>query len=407
MKKLSKKLLAVIMAVVSIFSIFGTTAVIASAATYTAFNQISSSKVMKTHTITTGNTITYTNANMTTRGTENRPSKTAYIAGTDDLYVYKIGTNSKKVVYAYVSFPVGKTRYKAYIPLSTITSNNGNHAKATATGKAYTYLRSNGTGGSSSMYIAKGDTVYLIATSGSYYQIMYNLSGNTAWRLAWITKSDYNKVCSGNTHTHNYTIGYEAAHPHRVYKKCIICGSYYYTGETKKVSSCGTCYPNTSGFQYPVKNYKTTVSFGQKVSYMSAPRNYHLGVDYCATNDSNIYSVASGTVKKVGWNNANGNFVIIQHTISGKTVYSFYGHLKSYCTSTGKQVSKGEKIGVMGVTGSGGNGVNHLHFAFVDSYWSSGGYWGYASAFSGNKTYFQSATYYNPSYVIANGKLPG
>lgn len=38
MKKLSKKLLAVIMAVVSIFSIFGTTAVIASAATYTAFN---------------------------------------------------------------------------------------------------------------------------------------------------------------------------------------------------------------------------------------------------------------------------------------------------------------------------------------------------------------------------------
>lgn len=95
---------------------------------------------------------------------------------------------------------------------------------------------------------------------------------------------------------------------------------------------------------------------------MSAPRNYHLGVDYCATNDSNIYLVASGTVKKVGWNNANVNFVIIQHTISGKTVYSFYGHLKSYCTSAGKQIAKGEKIGVMGATGSGGYLGSHLLF---------------------------------------------
>lgn len=66
----------------------------------------------------------------------------------------------------------------------------------------------------------------------------------------------------------------------------------------------------------------------------------YLGVDYCATNDSNIYAVSSGTVKKAGWNNANGYYVIIQHTISGKTVYSFYGHLKSYCTSVGKYVSK-------------------------------------------------------------------
>lgn len=406
MKKLSKKLLAVVMSIVSIFSIFGMTAVTASAATYTAFNQISSSKVMKTHTITTGNTIPYTNANMTTRGTENRPSKTAYIAGADDLYVYKIGTNSKKVAYAYVSFPVGKTRYKAYIPLSTITSNNGSHAKTIATGKVYTYLRSNGTGGSSSMYISKNDTVYLIATNGNYYQVMYPLGNNKEWRLAWVTKTNYNKYCSGNTHIHSYSTGYEAAHPHRVYKKCKTCGYYYYTGETKKVSGCSTCYPNTSGFQYPVKNYKTAVSFGQKVSYMPSSRNYHLGVDYCATNDSNIYAVSSGTVKKAGWNNANGYYVIIQHTISGKTVYSFYGHLKSYCTSVGKYVSKGKKIGVMGATGSGGNGVNHLHFAFVDSLWS-GSYWGYAPSFSGNKTTYQGATYYNPSYVIANGKLPG
>lgn len=46
---------------------------------------------------------------------------------------------------------------------------------------------------------------------------------------------------STGTHTHNYTIyGYEAAHPHKYYKKCS-CGDYYYTGETKYLSSCSTC----------------------------------------------------------------------------------------------------------------------------------------------------------------------
>lgn len=349
MKKLSKKLLAVIMAVVFIFSIFGTTAVTASAATYTAFNQISSSKVMKTHTITTGNTTPYTNANMTTRGTENRPSKTAYIAGTDDLYVYKIGTNSRKVAYAYVSFPVGKTRYKAYIPLSTITSNNGNHAKTSATGKAYTYLRSNGTGGSSSMYIAKGDTVYLIATSGSYYQIMYNLSGNTAWRLAWITKSDYNKVCSGNKHTHNYATGYEAAHPHRVYKKCTICGSYYYTGETKKVSGCRTCYPSSTSFSprttAPASNNKyfySNTNIFYRAGYSGQCTWYAYGRAYeilgkepklCTGNAKNWYSYNKthgyykyGSTPKVGaivcWGNGTyGHVGVVEKVISNTNVY--------------------------------------------------------------------------------------
>lgn len=43
------------------------------------------------------------------------------------------------------------------------------------------------------------------------------------------------------THTHNHAIyEYEAAHPHKYYKKCS-CGDYYYTGETAKVSTCSEC----------------------------------------------------------------------------------------------------------------------------------------------------------------------
>ena len=195
---LTKRILSIMLALLTVTSIFSFSVINAQAAT-TAFSQISSSKVMRTHTITTGNTVPYTSSSLSTRGREGKASSTAYIAGSDDLYVMKVDKNTKGVYYAYVSYPVGNTRYKAYIPLSAITSNNGSHKKTTATGKASVYLRSNGTGGSSGMYIEKGDTIYLVATSGSYYQIMYTVSGGSAWRLAWITKANYDKYCGGST----------------------------------------------------------------------------------------------------------------------------------------------------------------------------------------------------------------
>lgn len=42
-------------------------------------------------------------------------------------------------------------------------------------------------------------------------------------------------------HTHSYISNYEAAHPHKVYKKCS-CGDWYYTGETKYLDSCSDCW---------------------------------------------------------------------------------------------------------------------------------------------------------------------
>ena len=44
-----------------------------------------------------------------------------------------------------------------------------------------------------------------------------------------------------STHIHNYSIeAYEAAHPHRCYKKCA-CGDFYYTGETVQLGDCAQC----------------------------------------------------------------------------------------------------------------------------------------------------------------------
>ncbi len=135
-------------------------------------------------------------------------------------------------------------------------------------------------------------------------------------------------------------------------------------------------------------------------------RNYHIGVDLNSKSDSNVYAAAAGTVAASGRNSANGNYVIIKHTVSGKTVYSFYAHLKSYSAKKGTSVSKGQKIGVIGNTGSAAGSVKHVHFAIVDSLSSNGGYYGYATKFSGNKTTYSGKTYYNPIYVVNNKKLP-
>lgn len=193
----SKKLLSVLLAIMTVLTIFSFSTVNAQAATYTAFNQVSSSKPMKTYILSTSNIPCYTSSSLKTRGTVTAgKSSTAYIAPSDDVYVVSVDKSFKWVK---VTYPVGKKRYTAYIALNKITSNNSSHKKTTAAGKVMTYKRANSSTGSSSMYISKGETVYLVATSGSYYQVFYPCSGG--WRLAWVTKTNYNKYLAGSSTT--------------------------------------------------------------------------------------------------------------------------------------------------------------------------------------------------------------
>lgn len=99
--------------------------------------------------------------------------------------------------WVYVSHPTSSRRINTYIPLSALTKNNGSYAKNVSTGKFYCSLREN-TSTSSSYYVAKGDTVYLVATSGSKYQIPYPFS-NGKHRQTWCNASDYKNYCGSNT----------------------------------------------------------------------------------------------------------------------------------------------------------------------------------------------------------------
>lgn len=193
-----KKLIAVLLLIVTVFSCV---VLPVSAATTTAFDILSSANYAKTYTLSSsGRTIPYTSKYLSTRGTATYgASSSSYIDNSsDELYIMDVGSTNGKY-WAYVSYPTSSGRVKAYIHLSALTANNAAHTKTTSTGKFYCSLRENSST-SSSYYVAKGDTVYLISTSSGKYQILYPTSGGK-WRLAWCTASDYQKYCGSTANT--------------------------------------------------------------------------------------------------------------------------------------------------------------------------------------------------------------
>ncbi len=160
----------------------------------------------------------------------------------------------------------------------------------------------------------------------------------------------------------------------------------------------------SSDIRYPMNNAYVCGN-NWRTYYSKRPsRPYHLGIDiHSSSRDRKVYAAMAGTVVKAGWNASNGNYVVIQHSLGGKTVYSFYAHLSSITKWSGA-VTTSTQIGVVGNTGSGSAG-EHLHFAFVSAKWS-GSYYGYGTYFTGDKTTYGGVTYYNPHYVISNRRLP-
>ncbi len=183
------------------------------------------------------------------------------------------------------------------------------------------------------------------------------------------------------------------------------------TTKSASTSKSTSSSASTSFWQFPVKNYTTTQKFG---------KNGHLGIDI-KSNSKTVYAAASGRVVAVGLNGTgtdasatsnpkgNGYYIVIQHNFNGKTVYTMYGHLKknSIKVSVNQTVSKGMEIATIGNTGRSTGA--HLHFAIANTM-KNGSYYGYTSD---SKTFSSTSkresrsgvTFYDPAYVINNGKL--
>lgn len=103
----------------------------------------------------------------------------------------------------------------------------------------------------------------------------------------------------------------------------------------------------------------------------------HYGVDI-ANSSSNVpvHASAAGVVNKaVGGcsnngsigntcNGGYGNYVIVRHSIDGKTYDTLYAHLQAISVTVGQTVNQGDKIGVMGNSGSSTG--QHVHFEIYE-----------------------------------------
>ncbi len=122
----------------------------------------------------------------------------------------------------------------------------------------------------------------------------------------------------------------------------------------------------------PYVSLRITSGYGwrkKQVEHIKNATEWHEGVDigrdkskYPADNGNagNVLAVMDGEVADVGYNNARGKYIILEHEAhDGNKVETLYQHLHSVSENHGK-VKAGQPIGIMGNTGVGN--ATHLHF---------------------------------------------
>lgn len=113
-------------------------------------------------------------------------------------------------------------------------------------------------------------------------------------------------------------------------------------------------------------DYVITSKYGMRKNPVTGETKLHSGIDIVGEHHTPIIAVANGEVTYAGVQNGYGNCVEIKHTVNGKTLYSFYGHLSRIDVKVGDTVTKAQTIGLEGGASTdenhGTSTGHHLHF---------------------------------------------
>lgn len=106
------------------------------------------------------------------------------------------------------------------------------------------------------------------------------------------------------------------------------------------------------------KNFKYPVyGFGKRIDQVYKTLVPHPGIDYAAQKGTPVFATADGKIITAGNKRAYGKRIVIDHGNGYKTVYA---HLASIDIRKGKKVKRGDKIGIVGMTGKAL--IPHLHY---------------------------------------------
>ena len=121
--------------------------------------------------------------------------------------------------------------------------------------------------------------------------------------------------------------------------------------------------PETTQLVFPLPEgaWVRTSGFGWRVDPMTGERAFHAGSDFAAADGTPILAVADGVVVHAEYTGNYGGLVIIEHTVNGERVASYYAHMweTGIHVTEGQTVAAGQHIGDVG--SSGKSTGPHLH----------------------------------------------
>jgi murein DD-endopeptidase MepM/ murein hydrolase activator NlpD len=107
----------------------------------------------------------------------------------------------------------------------------------------------------------------------------------------------------------------------------------------------------------PLRGGWESSAFGYRADPFTGERRKHRGVDIAAPFGTTVKSASDGVVRYAGWDEMLGNYV----EVKGPMGYSYvYGHLSRVLVRTGRFITWGGEIGLVGDTGYATG--PHLHF---------------------------------------------
>lgn len=112
---------------------------------------------------------------------------------------------------------------------------------------------------------------------------------------------------------------------------------------------------------WPVPGYEEVSNpFGIRVHPITGKESSHDGVDLSAPEGVAVLAVRSGTVAEIGWDDTDGNYVLLDH---GDGLTTLYGCLSTVSVQTGQAVAQSEVLGAVGQTGAATGPHLHLEAA--------------------------------------------
>lgn len=237
--------------------------------------------------------------------------------------------------------------------------------------------------------------VYGSAAANNSNVNIWKKSGNTtqAWILEYVTSPakgyiirsannpKYVLTANGTSNSSNVCLKtYSSTNKKQVW----TCSAFSYS--TKNTTSSGSSTTTTtkteSNWMWPTTYRRISCGFADNVYHTS---HWHRGIDIPVSSGTDVYASKSGTVAlvvndRITGTPSRGTYIVIDH---GDGYYSEYQHLKSVSVKKGDTVKQGDAIAKSGKTdNTSDGGSDHLHFeimylgksglgASYTSYWSS------------------------------------